>query len=90
MALDTFAVYRSMAAKRPAKGVRYLRSVRATLADPSIHPTEAARLADAEAGIIEGLAFAKVCACCGRALEADESVVAGIGPTCARKLSVAS
>lgn len=87
MALDTFESYRRTAATRPAKGVRYLRSVRESLADPTLHPTEACRLAEAEAGLIDGLAFAKVCRHCGRGLETAESIARGVGPECVRKLA---
>lgn len=87
MTASTFESYRSMAAKRPARGVRYLRSVTETLADPAIHPVEAMRLTEARDGLLDGLRHAKVCSDCGRALEKSESIERGRGPVCAHRLA---
>ena len=85
MSASTRECYRRMAETRPARAIRYRRSITETLAGP-VHPTEAMRLDDALQGIAEGLAAANACRECGHALETTESRAKGIGPCCERKL----
>lgn len=86
MALDTYDSYLRLAQDRPVKALRYARSIRDTLARPTTHPTEAARLDDALRGIRDGLRHAGFCGECGRALSDPDSIARGRGAICAHKL----
>jgi hypothetical protein len=79
---STFDLYRQLAQDRPAKALRYRASIQDTLARENIHPIERERLTDALAGIAAGFADSPICTRCGRAIESDESVAAGLGSHC--------
>lgn len=87
MAIDSYTSYRRLAEQRPAKARRYYTSIEADLRRGDIAAGERARLDDALRGIADGLHASNICRRCGRRLEADASVAAGLGSHCARVAS---
>lgn len=82
---STFDLYRQLAVERPAKAMRYRRSITETLERTTIHDLERARLTEALAGIAAGFADSPVCTRCGRPIESAEALATGLGSECRTK-----
>ncbi len=87
MAIDSYASHRLFAVKNPAKARRYAKSIQLDLRRGDIAASERARLDDALRGIADGLHATNICARCGRHLEAESSIAAGLGSHCIRVAS---